>query len=120
MLDKKYYQDKLCKFTGDALKNLVKQNTPEFQTEIRYRNGSPDNPGGTRVTFERQGPLEIVVIPFYGKEVKLRFKFGHERGKVPQDVLTKFDENIDENIKKIAIMFDHVVNEVYEQEKLKS
>lgn len=115
MQDKKYYQDLLCQYTSHALNNLVAQNTPEFQTEHRYRNLEY-----TVVTFTRQGPLEIVTIPFFGKEVKLRFKFGHERGKVPQDVLDKFKENISENVKKIAIMFDHVVNEVYEQEKLKS
>lgn len=119
MQTKQYYQDQLCKITGDSLKNLVKQNTPEFQTEHRYRDVQPGPDGCTVVRFERQGPLEIVTIPFYGKEVKLRFKFHHERGNVPQYVLDRFEENIDLNIKKIAIMFDHVINEVYEQEKLK-
>lgn len=107
------YKDELCTFTLDALNNLVNQNDPnQFHNEVTYRDGVGREP--TKTTFTREGPLEIVTIHFYGREVRLRFKFGHERGSVPQDVLDKFKENIQENVKWIAVMYDHILAEVYE------
>ena len=112
-----YYHKKLSTFTGHAIDNLAIQNKPEFQDSIRYRDGVGREP--TVITFTREGPIEVVTIPFYGKEVKLKFKFGFDRATVPQDVLDNFLAARDENVKKIGIMFDHVINEVWDEQKLK-
>lgn len=110
----KDFHDELSAFTGQAIDNLAIQNKPEFKDFIIYHNAQ-----GTQVTFTREGPIEVVTIPFYGKEVKLKFKFGFDRATVPQDVLDNFLAARDENVKKIGIMFDHVINEVWDEQKLK-
>lgn len=112
-----YYSKQLQAFTGHAIDNLGKQNTPDFQEVLRYRDGV--GRPGTEITFTREGAIEVVTIPFYGKEVKLKFKFGHDRGKVPQSVIDVWLKERDANVKKIAIMFDHVINEVWDEQKLK-
>ncbi|UQT02637.1 hypothetical protein YUBABA_01970 [Serratia phage vB_SmaM-Yubaba] len=108
------FRDELCELTAHALDNLVIQNKPEFQTVQKHNGGGPDNHAPTEVTFTREGPLEIITIPFYGKEVKLRFKFGYPRDTIPQGVLDRFKDNRDNNVKNIAIMFNHVIHEVFE------
>lgn len=113
-----YYHKQLSTFTGHAIDNLAIQNKPEFQERLRYRDGVSRGPNPD-VLFTREGPIEVVTIPFYGKEVKLKFKFGFDRATVPQDVLDKFLASRDENVKKIGIMFDHVINEVWDEQKLK-
>lgn len=105
----------LCEITAAAIDNLAIQNKPEFMTMQRH-NSDWIGRAATEVTFTREGPLEIVTVPFYGKEVKLRFKFGHPRSEVPQDFLDKFKAARDDNVVKIAIMFDHIVNEVFKDQ----
>ena len=108
-------RNELCEITAAAIDNLAIQNKPEFMAMQRH-NSDWIGRAATEVTFNREGPIEVVTIPFYGKEVKLKFKFGHPRELVPQDVLDKFKASRDDNVVKIAIMFDHVINEVFKDQ----
>lgn len=104
--------EELIKYTGIALDNLCVCTSPDrFRETIEIPTGP--------MTTKRQGPLWVIVIPFHGKNVSLRFKFGKGEGDPTQTELNQFKASTESNLKKIGIMFDHIIQEVYEQEKLK-